>query len=95
MQGFLGCKHGCEKDRQQRQPVVYWFAAERQNGNSGLFGFCNIIRRCQQMDTDGAKQLVYRYNGIAQSDEVEVDLNGEKPIPQKDQVIVRNGKQWK
>jgi hypothetical protein len=26
----------CEKDRQQRQPVVYWFAAERQNGNSGL-----------------------------------------------------------
>jgi hypothetical protein len=47
------------------------------------------------MDTDGAKQLVYRYNGIAQSDEVEVDLNGEKPIPQKDQVIVRNGKQWK
>jgi hypothetical protein len=25
----------CKKDRKQRQMGVYWFAAERQNGNSG------------------------------------------------------------
>jgi hypothetical protein len=47
------------------------------------------------MDTNGAKQFVYRYNGVVTSDEIEVDFEGEKPTPQKDQVIVRNGKQWK
>jgi hypothetical protein len=26
--------NGCKKDRERRQPMVHWFAAERQNGNS-------------------------------------------------------------
>jgi hypothetical protein len=26
----------CKKDCERRQPRIYWFAPERQNGNSGL-----------------------------------------------------------
>jgi hypothetical protein len=33
--GVLGWNR-CKKDRVWRKLLVYWFAAERQNGNSGL-----------------------------------------------------------
>jgi hypothetical protein len=42
-----------------------------------------------------SKQIVYRYNGDPKSDEVQPDLDGEIPIPQRDQIVMRNGKNWK
>ena len=33
------------------------------------------------------KQIVYRYNRIAATDETEVDLHGEQPVPEKDGVL--------
>jgi hypothetical protein len=47
------------------------------------------------MGAKDAKQFVYRYNGDVKSEEVEQDLDGEIVVPQKDQVIVRNGKRLK
>ena len=47
------------------------------------------------MPAKDAKQFVYRYNGVQGSEEVEPDLDGEIPVPQKDQVIARKGKNWK
>jgi 3-dehydroquinate synthase class II len=46
------------------------------------------------MGTTGAKQIVYRYNGDANSEEVEQDLDGELAF-QQDQIILRKGKDWK
>ncbi len=41
------------------------------------------------------RQFVYRYDGDAGSDEVEVDLQDEIPIPERNQVLQRKGKSWK
>jgi hypothetical protein len=41
------------------------------------------------------KQIVYRYNGDAKSDEVVNDLVGEFPRHAKGEIVERNGKQWK
>lgn len=46
------------------------------------------------MGTTGAKQIVYQYNGDVTSEEVEQDLDGELAF-QVDQIILRNGKDWK
>jgi len=40
------------------------------------------------------KQFVYRYNGDAQSEEVEQDFNGDVAIPEKGSLITRKGKTW-
>jgi hypothetical protein len=40
-------------------------------------------------------QYVFRYNGDEKTDEIEVDLQGEKEMPRRGQILVRNGKQWK
>ena len=42
-----------------------------------------------------SKQIVYRYNGDPKSDEVEHDLDGEVIVPQRDQIVIRNGKHWR
>lgn len=41
------------------------------------------------------KQIVYRYNGDASTDEVEVDVDGDQEVPQKDSIITRRGSRWK
>jgi hypothetical protein len=41
-----------------------------------------------------SKQFVYRYNGDEKSDEVEEDLDGELPVPEKGRPFLRNGKRW-
>jgi hypothetical protein len=41
------------------------------------------------------KQIVYRYNGDAASEEVVQDLSGEITIPEKDSTVIRNGREWK
>lgn len=47
------------------------------------------------MASKNAKQLLYRYNGVESSEEVEVDTDGEIPVPAKDSIVMRKGKQWK
>ena len=42
-----------------------------------------------------ARQIVFRYNGDANSEETDLDTGGEIVIPQKDAIIERNGKRWK
>ncbi len=42
-----------------------------------------------------ARHFVYRYNGLAESDEVEFDRDGETPIPKQGGVIIRKGSSWK
>jgi hypothetical protein len=42
-----------------------------------------------------ARQFVYRYDGDAKSDEVVEDFDGEITVPEKDQVIPRNGRNWR
>lgn len=42
-----------------------------------------------------AKQVVYRYNGDPNSDEVVVDSFGEMGVPDWGAIIERKGKQWK
>jgi hypothetical protein len=37
------------------------------------------------------RQFVYRYNGDATTDEVEVDAVGEMPVPEKGSIITRKG----
>jgi hypothetical protein len=41
------------------------------------------------------KQIVYRYNRDAKSEETEQDLDGDVQIPSKDAVITRKEKSWK
>ena len=41
------------------------------------------------------KQVVYRCNGDAKTDEVEVDRDGEISVPNQGDVLVRKGKNWK
>lgn len=41
------------------------------------------------------RHFVYRYNGDADSDEVEVDRHGIMPIPKHGSVIERKGVTWK
>ena len=42
-----------------------------------------------------ARQFVFRYEGDAKTEEVVQDFDGEIPLPERDAVITRNGKQWK
>lgn len=41
-----------------------------------------------------ARQFVYRYEGDPKTDEVEQDLDGDTPVPQKGAVITRRGTTW-
>ncbi|MGD0801363.1 MAG: hypothetical protein ABR906_08615 [Terracidiphilus sp.] len=47
------------------------------------------------MAPKNAKQIVYRYNGVASSDELEIDRNGEVLISPDGSIVNRNGKTWK
>jgi len=42
-----------------------------------------------------AKQVVYRYNGDPTSEEVEMDVDGNVPVPNRDTFLLRKGKRWK
>jgi len=47
------------------------------------------------MTSKNAKQVVYRYNGVQSSDEIEFDRYGENPTPIQGSLVNRNGKSWK
>jgi hypothetical protein len=41
------------------------------------------------------KQIVYRYNGDASTDEVEFDADGDQEVPEKHSIIMRKQGRWK
>jgi hypothetical protein len=42
-----------------------------------------------------AKQIVYRYNGDPTTEEIDLDMDGEKSVPEQGSFIDRKGERWK
>jgi hypothetical protein len=42
-----------------------------------------------------AKQIVFRYNGDPTTEEIDLDMDGEKSVPEQDSIIDRKGERWK
>jgi len=42
-----------------------------------------------------AKQIVFRYNGDPSTEESDLDMDGDKPVPKQDSFIDRRGERWK
>jgi hypothetical protein len=42
-----------------------------------------------------AKQIVFRYNGDPSTEESDLDMDGEKSVPEPDSFIERKGERWK
>ena len=43
----------------------------------------------------GVRQLIYHYNGLGDSEDVEEDLSGGMEPPSIGSVIIRNGREWR
>jgi len=42
-----------------------------------------------------AKQIVFRYNGDPATEEIDLDMDGEKSVPEQGSLIARKGERWK
>jgi hypothetical protein len=42
-----------------------------------------------------AKQIVFRYNGDPTTEESDLDMDGDKPVPEQGSIIERRGERWK
>jgi hypothetical protein len=42
-----------------------------------------------------AKQIVFRYDGDPTTGETDLDMDGDKPVPEPGSVIDRGGEHWK
>jgi hypothetical protein len=42
-----------------------------------------------------AKQIVFRYNGDPATEEIDLDMDGDKSVPEQGSFIERKGEQWK
>ena len=42
-----------------------------------------------------AKQIVYRYNGDPTTEEIDLDMDGDKSVPEQGSFIERKGERWK
>jgi hypothetical protein len=42
-----------------------------------------------------AKQIVFRYNGDPTTEEIDLDMDGDKSVPEQGSVIERRGERWK
>jgi hypothetical protein len=42
-----------------------------------------------------AKQIVFRYNGDPTTEEIDVDMDGDKSVPEQGSFIERKGERWK
>jgi hypothetical protein len=42
-----------------------------------------------------AKQIVFRYNGDPTTEEIDLDMDGDKPVPAQNSFIERKGQRWK
>jgi hypothetical protein len=41
------------------------------------------------------KQIVFRYNGDPTTEEIDLDMDGEKSVPEQGSFIDRKGERWK
>ena len=42
-----------------------------------------------------AKQIVFRYNGDSTTEEIDLDMDGDKSVPEQGSFIERKGERWK
>jgi hypothetical protein len=42
-----------------------------------------------------AKQIVFRYNGDPTTEEIDLDMDGDKSVPKQGSLIDRSGERWK
>jgi hypothetical protein len=42
-----------------------------------------------------AKQIVFRYNGDPPTEETDLDMDGDKSVPEQGTLIERRGERWK
>ena len=42
-----------------------------------------------------AKQIVFRYNWDPTTEEIDLDMDGDKPVPEQGSIIERRGGRWK
>jgi hypothetical protein len=42
-----------------------------------------------------AKQIVFRYNDDPSTEEIDLDMDGEKSTPEPGSIVERKGKRWK
>jgi hypothetical protein len=42
-----------------------------------------------------AKQIVFRYNGDPTTEEIDLDMDGEKSVPKQSSFVDRKGERWK
>jgi hypothetical protein len=42
-----------------------------------------------------AKQIVFRYNGDPTTEEIDLDMDGDKSVPEQGSVVERKGERWK
>ena len=41
------------------------------------------------------KQIVFRYNGDPTTEEIDLDMDGDKSVPEQGSIIERKGERWK
>jgi hypothetical protein len=42
-----------------------------------------------------AKQIVFRYNGDPTTEEIDLDMDGDKSVPEQGALVDRKGERWK
>ena len=42
-----------------------------------------------------AKQIIFRYNGDPSTEEIDLDMDGDKSAPKQDSFVERKGERWK
>ena len=42
-----------------------------------------------------AKQIVFRYNGDPTTEEIDLDMDGDKSVPKQGSFVERKGERWK
>ena len=42
-----------------------------------------------------AKQIVFRYNGDPSTEEIDLDMDGDKSVPQQGSFVERKGERWR
>jgi hypothetical protein len=42
-----------------------------------------------------AKQIVFRYNADPTSEEIDLDMDGDKSVPEQGSLVERKGERWK
>ena len=46
-------------------------------------------------DRETRQQIVFRYNGDSPTEEIDLDMDGDKPVPEQGSFIERRGELWK